>query len=201
MANKTKKVVGVFQTEQEAARAIEQLQDRGYHNSEISVITRSKDDMRAIESETGTKAPEGVAAGAATGGVLGGLAGLFAGIGALAIPGIGPILAAGPIAATLTGAAVGAGAGGLVGGLVGLGIPEDEAEEYERNVDEGHILVLVDQKGTDREIHGIFRDNRSLNADRYRDYEEENNLPGPDRVARDRVEEEAIKTNMDRTIR
>ncbi|WP_211745822.1 general stress protein [Paenibacillus sp. Marseille-Q4541] len=196
-----KKVVGVFETEQEASRAIEQLQARGYRNNEISVITRSKDDMKAIESETGTKAPEGVAAGAATGGVLGGLAGLFAGIGALAIPGIGPILAAGPIAATLTGAAVGAGAGGLVGGLVGLGIPEHEAQEYEKNVDEGNILVLVDQRAKDTEVHGIFRDNRSLNADRYHDYEHADNVPGPNRVARDRVEEEAIKTNMDRSIR
>lgn len=184
----TKKVVGVFESEQEALRAIEQLQERGYRNDEISVITRSKDEMKAIESETGTKAPEGVAAGAATGGVLGGLAGLFAGIGALAIPGIGPILAAGPIAATLTGAAVGAGAGGLVGGLVGLGIPEDEAQEYERNLNEGRILVLVDEKTTrEREIYGIFRDNRSLNADRYRNYEHENNLPGPNRVPRDQV--------------
>ncbi|MGW8956040.1 hypothetical protein [Paenibacillus sp. NPDC055715] len=104
-----KKIVGVFDTEQEASRAIGPL--------------------------TGTKAPEGVATGAATGGVVGGGAGLLVGIGAFAIPGIGPILAAGPIAATLTGAAVGAGAGGLVG----LGIPEDDARQHETYVNQGKI--------------------------------------------------------------
>lgn len=197
------KVVGVFETDEAASRAIEQLISKGYTNEEISVITRSKEDQRAIESETGTKAPEGIAAGAATGGVLGGLAGLFAGIGALAIPGIGPILAAGPIAATLTGAAVGAGAGGLVGGLVGLGIPEDEAKEYEKNIDEGKILVLVDQKYADTDVYGVFRDNRSLNADRYDDgyNERTDNMPGPDRVPEDRVEQEAMGTRIDRTTR
>ncbi|WDM23973.1 general stress protein [Paenibacillus polymyxa] len=167
-----KKIVGVFDTEQEASRAIGQLQSKGIPNSEISVITRDRDELRTISEETGTKAPEGVATGAATGGVVGGVAGLLAGIGALAIPGIGPILAAGPIAATLTGAAVGAGAGGLVGGLVGLGIPEDDARQYETYVDQGKILVLVDSADHNRDIYDIFRTNRSLNADRYRTYDD-----------------------------
>ncbi|MCM3782829.1 general stress protein [Neobacillus mesonae] len=193
------KVVGIFETEEEASRAIEQLMSRGYSNEEISVITRSKEDQRAIESETGTKAPEGIAAGAATGGVLGGVTGLLAGIGALAIPGVGPILAAGPIAATLTGAAVGAGAGGLVGGLVGLGIPEDEAREYEQSVEEGRILVLVDQKYADTDVYGVFRDNRSLNADRYD--RQADNLPGPNRVPENQAEQEAMGTRIDRTMR
>ncbi|MNP52962.1 hypothetical protein D3C76_1473910 [compost metagenome] len=95
------------------------------------------------------------------------MAGLLAGIGVLAIPGIGPILAAGPIVATLTGLAVGAGAGGLVGGLVGLGIPEDEAVEYESYVSDGKILVLVDSNQRGIDVHNVFRDNRSLNANRY----------------------------------
>ncbi|WP_410511405.1 general stress protein [Paenibacillus sp. BR2-3] len=163
----TKKIVGIFDTEHEATRAIEGLQRKGFRNEDISVITRDRDELRNISDETGTMAPEGVATGAATGGVVGGIAGLLAGIGALAIPGIGPILAAGPIAATLTGAAVGAGAGGLVGGLVGLGIPEDEAQEYESYVDKGKILVLVDDNGRDRDIFDIFRDNKSLNSHRY----------------------------------
>ena len=162
-----KKIVGVFDTEQEASQAIEQLIREGISQDDISVITKDREDMQAISDETGTKAPEGVAAGAATGGVLGGVAGLLAGIGALAIPGIGPILAAGPIAATLTGAAVGVGAGGLVGGLIGLGIPEDEAKEYESYVDKGKILVLVDDHGRGTDIYGIFRNNRSLNSERY----------------------------------
>ncbi|WP_028589287.1 general stress protein [Paenibacillus massiliensis] len=163
----SRKIVGVFDTEREASEAIDQLKRQGIHQDEISVLTKDRDDLRAIEEDTGTRAPEGVAAGAATGGVLGGVAGLLAGIGALAIPGVGPILAAGPIAATLTGAAVGAGAGGLVGGLVGLGIPEDEAAEYEKFVDQGKILVLVDENGRAEDIYNTFRDNRSLNTDRY----------------------------------
>ncbi len=104
----TKKIVGIFDTEQAATRAIEQLQNKGINNDEISIITRDRAELRSIADETGTMAPEGVATGAATGGLLGGVAGLLAGIGALAIPGIGAILAAGPIVATLTGAAIGA---------------------------------------------------------------------------------------------
>ncbi|CAH1059293.1 general stress protein [Paenibacillus pseudetheri] len=163
----TKKIVGIFETEQEATRAIEGLHNQGFSNDEISVITRDRDELRHISDDTGTKAPEGVATGAATGGVLGGVTGLLAGIGALAIPGIGPILAAGPIVATLTGVAVGAGAGGLVGGLIGLGIPEDEAKEYEGYVESGKILVLVDDNGRGVQAHDVFRGNRSLNAQRY----------------------------------
>lgn len=163
----TKKIAGIFDTEHEATRAIEGLQNQGFRSEDISVITRDRDEMRSITDETGTMAPEGVATGAATGGVVGGIAGLLAGIGALAIPGIGPILAAGPIAAALTGAAVGAGAGGLVGGLVGLGIPENEAHEYEGYVEQGKILVLVEDNGRDADIYNVFRENRSLNADRY----------------------------------
>jgi len=162
-----KKIVGIFDTEHEATRAIEGLQNKGFTNQEISVITRDRDEMRSISDETGTMAPEGVATGAATGGVIGGVTGLLAGIGALAIPGIGPILAAGPIVATLTGAAVGAGAGGLVGGLIGLGIPEDEAKEYEGYVDSGKILVLVDDNGRGNDVYDIFRTNSSLNSSRY----------------------------------
>ncbi|GIP27244.1 hypothetical protein J23TS9_23740 [Paenibacillus sp. J23TS9] len=162
-----KKIVGVFETEQEASRAIEGLQRYGFPSKDISVITKDREDLESITEDTGTKAPEGVAAGVATGGMLGGITGLLAGIGALAIPGIGPILAAGPIAATLAGLAVGAGAGGMVGGLIGLGIPEDEAKDYENYVDHGKILVIVNAQERDREIYDIFRENRSLNEDRY----------------------------------
>ncbi|MWV43413.1 low temperature-induced protein [Paenibacillus sp. HJL G12] len=162
-----KKIVGVFESEQEASRAIEDLQRYGFPTKDISVITKDREDLESITADTGTKAPEGVAAGVATGGMLGGVTGLLAGIGALAIPGIGPILAAGPIAATLAGMAVGAGAGGMVGGLIGLGIPEDEAKDYESYVDKGKILVIVEAREREQEIIDIFRDNRSLNAERY----------------------------------
>ncbi|UUZ82428.1 general stress protein [Paenibacillus sp. P26] len=163
-----KKLVGVFHNEQEAIHAIEGLKRQGYRSEEISVIAKDRNDLKAVEEETGSKAPEGVAAGAATGGVLGGIAGLLAGIGALTIPGVGPILATGPIAATLTGAAVGAGAGGLVGGLIGLGIPEDEAKRYNDYVNQGNILVLVDSHpDRDRAVYDTFRTNNSLNSDTY----------------------------------
>lgn len=163
-----KKLVGVFQTEQEAIRAIEGLKRQGYRSDDISVIAKDKEDLSAVTEQTGTNVQEGVTAGAATGGVLGGIAGLLAGIGALTIPGVGPILAAGPIAATLTGAAVGAGAGGLVGGLIGLGIPEEDAERYNDYVKQGKILVLVNSRGDlDHEVYDAFRSNHSLNADTY----------------------------------
>lgn len=161
-----KRIVGVFITEQEASSAIEDLKRQGFRTEDISVIARNKRDVNAISEETGTKAPEGMASGAATGGLLGGVTGLLAGIGALAIPGIGPIIAAGPIAATLTGAAVGAGAGGLVGGLIGLGIPENEAESYNEYVNDGRILVMVEaDTAQEAEVYRIFRDNHSLNSD------------------------------------
>ncbi|MNI54923.1 hypothetical protein D3C73_1098450 [compost metagenome] len=102
--------------------------------------------------------------------MLGGVTGLLAGIGALAIPGIGPIIAAGPIAAALTGAVVGAGTGGLVGGLIGLGIPEDEAASYDNYVDEGRILVMVDADDARADdVYTIFRNHNSANADKYMD--------------------------------
>ncbi|HWO97181.1 MAG TPA: general stress protein [Bacillus sp. (in: firmicutes)] len=154
MNTNEKHIVGVYDTEAEAIRAVEDLKEKGYRAEDISVIGKNRRDIEAIADETGTKAGEGAAAGAATGGAIGGLAGLLAGVGALAIPGIGPILAAGPIAATLTGAAVGAGTGGLAGALIGMGIPEDEADRYDSYVKEGKILVLVD------------RDRNNVNFDR-----------------------------------
>ncbi|WIV20334.1 YsnF/AvaK domain-containing protein [Paenibacillus polygoni] len=159
------RIVGSFRTEEEASRAIEQLKAKGYSVDDISVIAKDKKDMKAISDETGTKAPEGVATGATAGGLVGGIAGLLAGLGLMAIPVFGPIMVAGPIAVTLTGTAVGAGAGGLVGGLIGLGIPEDEAKEYESNVKEGQILVLVEDKADTRNsVHDIFRNNNATNA-------------------------------------
>lgn len=166
----TRKIVGAFRKEQEATRAIEELKRQGFSTEEISVVAKDRGESSSIQNETDTKAPEGLASGAATGGVLGGVTGLLAGIGALAIPGIGPIIAAGPIAATLTGAAVGAGAGGLVGGLIGLGIPEDRAKEYGDYVNEGNILVIVDADNNEvGQVYGIFRNNQALNDNDYRE--------------------------------
>ncbi|KKB37145.1 general stress protein [Bacillus thermotolerans] len=157
-----KKIVGVYDTQDEAVEAIEDLKREGYNTDEISIITKNRDEAEYVEDTTDTKAEEGAGAGAATGGVLGGLAGVAAGAGALAIPGIGPVVAAGPIVAGLTGAAAGAGVGGLTGALIGLGIPEDQAEEYSNYVKEGKILVLVDREarvvqGDDRVVEGSDR--------------------------------------------
>lgn len=165
-----KRIVGVFTTEHEASAAIEALKQHGFRTDDISVIARNPQAAEAVREETGTRAPEGIASGAATGGVLGGVTGLLIGIGALAIPGIGPIIAAGPIAATLAGAAVGAGTGGLVGGLVGLGIPEDEAKSYDRYVGEGHLLVMVDAEkdsGREQQVYDIFAQYHVLDGSRH----------------------------------
>jgi uncharacterized membrane protein len=162
------KVVGVFDTEHEAVSAIEDLKMEGLAAEEISVLAHNKNDFDYVAEETGTKAPEGLAVGATTGGMLGGVTGLLVGLGALAIPGIGPFLGAGPIAAALTGVVVGAGAGGLVGGLIGLGIPKDEAEQYESFLKEGYILLLVDSLPERNEnVYEIFRQHRSLNVNTY----------------------------------
>jgi uncharacterized membrane protein len=172
MQNKNKKIVGVFKTEQEAIQAIERLKQQGYSSDDISVVSKDKEGLSHVSDETGTKAPDGLVTGAATGGVLGGATGLLLGIGALAIPGIGPIIAAGPIVATLTGAAVGAGVGGIAGGLIGLGIPEDEANEYNDYVNQGDILVMVDSDAErDSYVHDTFRANNSRNAHTYNSYE------------------------------
>lgn len=142
-------VVGYYDNENEAIDAIEDLKRKGHSTEDISVLSKSRDEVETVTEETGTHAGEGAATGALTGGALGGLGGVLAGLGALAIPGIGPIVAAGPIVAGLTGAAAGAGVGGLAGALIGMGIPENEAKEYETRFNEGKILVLLeDRHGT-----------------------------------------------------
>ncbi len=160
----TDKVVGVFLTDREAAGAIEELKRHGYERGDISVISKHREEAEALSEKTDTKAPEGAAGGAAAGGILGGVGGLLAGLGALAIPGIGPLLAAGPIATALAGIAVGATGGGLVGGLIGLGIPEEDAHTYHEHVGGGRLLVIVDAAGRNREeVEHIFSNNYALN--------------------------------------
>lgn len=138
-----KAVIGIVQTQYQAEKIVEQLQANGFLPSDISVLFPDRAGTSDFAIEHATKAPEGAAAGAATGGILGGAFGLLVGIGALAIPGLGPFIAAGPLMATLSGAAVGAGAGGIAGALIGMGIPELEAKLYEGKVKSGNILVAV----------------------------------------------------------
>lgn len=165
------RVVGSYRTEKEAIEAIEDLKRRGHRTEDISVLGKDEEETRNVTEETGTHAGEGAATGAVTGGALGGLGGVLAGLGALAIPGIGPIVAAGPIVAGLTGAAAGAGIGGLAGALIGLGIPEEEAKDYENRFNEGEILVLVEDDTLDipdRNDRDRFTDNDPLIGDERR---------------------------------
>ncbi len=122
---------------------IRNLKDAGFSGNDISVLMADKGGTRDFAMEHNTKAPEGAATGAGTGAVLGGTLGWLAGIGALAIPGLGPFIAAGPIMAALSGAAVGGTVGGLTGALVGMGIPELEAKKYEGKVQAGNSLISV----------------------------------------------------------
>jgi hypothetical protein len=136
-------VYGIANTPQQANAIVERLQATGFLNDDISVLFPDKEGTRDFAHEKNTKAPEGVATGGVAGMGIGGAVGLLAGIGALAIPGVGPFIAAGPIMGALSGAAVGGATGGLIGGLVGLGIPEYEAKQYEDKVRAGNILISV----------------------------------------------------------
>src|SRR6478609_790283 len=136
-------VFGIVKTHSQAEQIVEGLQRAGFSASEISVLLPDNEGKHDIGHVKATKAPEGATTGAATGGVTGGVLGLLAGVGALAIPGLGPFIAAGPIMAALSGAAVGATTGGVVGGLVGLGIPEIEAKRYDEKLKKGNYLVAV----------------------------------------------------------
>ena len=136
-------VYGIANTTQQANAILERLQKTGFLNDDISVLFPDTQGARDFAHERNTKAPEGAAAGGVAGLGVGGAIGLLAGIGALAIPGVGPFIAAGPIMGALSGAAVGGAAGGLIGGLVGLGVPEFEAKRYEGKVRSGNILISV----------------------------------------------------------
>ncbi len=136
-------------SESMAQEIVTRLKDGGFSPNDISVLFPDKSGTRDFAHEKGTKAPEGAATGAGVGGVLGGTLGWLVGIGSLAIPGLGPFVAAGPIMAALSGAAVGAAAGGLTGALVGMGIPEYEAKRYEEKLKEGNILISVHSENSD----------------------------------------------------
>lgn len=136
-------VVAIVSTYEQASNASTALKNAGFSSNDISVLMPDKSGTRDFAHAQGTKAPEGAASGASAGGVLGGALGWLVGIGSLAIPGVGPFIAAGPIMAALGGAAVGATVGGITGALVGLGIPEYEAKLYEGKIKGGNILLSV----------------------------------------------------------
>jgi uncharacterized protein (TIGR02271 family) len=150
----TKAVFCLCPSEQQASTIVSQLKQSGFSRDDISVLLPDKRGTKDFAHEKNTKAPEGATTGGATGGVVGGVFGWLVGVGALAIPGLGPFIAGGPIVAALSGAAVGAGAGGLIGALVGLGIPEYEAKRYEGKLREGKILISVHSDNSDETSRG-----------------------------------------------
>jgi len=143
MAGKNTAVFGIYPSYEAVERAVDALRVAGFRNTDISVLFPENVGTKDFAHEKGTKAPEGAATGAGTGAVVGGTVGWLAGIGALAIPGLGPFIAAGPIMAALAGVGVGGAVGGLTGALVGMGIPEYEAKRYEGRVTKGGILLSV----------------------------------------------------------
>lgn len=143
MSSKNTAVFAIYATSGTAEAAVDHLIAKGFSNAAISVLLPDNESTRAFAHEKNTKAPEGTAAGVTTGGIIGGTIGLLAGIGALAIPGVGPLIAAGPIMASLAGLGVGGAVGGIVGALVGMGIPEYEAKRYEGAVKDGGTLLSV----------------------------------------------------------
>jgi hypothetical protein len=152
-------VYAIANSEAQAIRIATRLKASGFTPSDISILAPDRSGLRDLGHQNATKAPEGAAAGVGTGAILGGALGWLAGVGLLAIPGLGPLIAAGPILAALSGAAVGGGLGGLAGALVGLGIPEFEAKQYESRLRTGNILMCVhvddsEEAGLVREIMG-----------------------------------------------
>ena len=143
MAGKNTAVFGIYRQRANVEQAVDALKAAGFRNTDISVLFPENEGTKDFAHEKSTKAPEGATAGAGTGALVGGTLGWLAGIGALAIPGLGPFIAAGPIMAALAGAGAGGAIGGLTGALVGMGIPEYEAKRYEGRVKEGGILLSV----------------------------------------------------------
>jgi hypothetical protein len=149
MAGKNTAAFGIYRDRYGVETAVDALREAGFRSTDISVLFPENLGTKDFAHEKATKAPEGTAAGAGTGAVVGGTLGWLAGIGALAIPGVGPLIAAGPIVAALTGVGVGGAIGGITGALVGMGIPEYEAKRYEGRVKEGGILLSVHSDNSD----------------------------------------------------
>ena len=149
MAGKNTAVFGIYQDRATVESAVDMLRQAGFRNTDISVLFPYNEGTKDFAAEKKTKAPEGTAAGAGTGAVVGGTLGWLAGIGALAIPGLGPFIAAGPIMAALAGVGVGGAIGGVTGALIGMGIPEFEAKRYEGRIKEGGILLSVHSDNSD----------------------------------------------------
>ncbi len=143
MAGKNTSAFGIYRSVSQAERAVDTISAAGFSQNDISVLLPDEQSTKEFAHEKNTKAPEGTTTGVVTGGVLGGTLGLLSGIGALAIPGLGPFIAAGPIMGALAGLGAGGAVGGFIGALVGMGIPEYEAKRYEGRLKDGGVLLSV----------------------------------------------------------
>ena len=143
MAGKNTTVYGIYRDEEQVSFAIDRMLENSFRNEDISVLLPDNLGTKDFAHEKHTKAPEGTATGATAGGAIGGTIGLLAGVGALAIPGLGPFIAAGPIMAALAGLGVGGTVGGVIGALVGMGLPEYEAKRYEGRIKNGGVLMSI----------------------------------------------------------
>lgn len=155
-----KAVYCIAKTTEQTETIVDRLKAAGFSNNDISVLFPDKSTTKDFAHEKHTKAPEGTTAGGVVGMGVGGVLGWLAGIGTIMIPGVGPFVAAGPIAAALSGAAVGGAAGGLIGALVGLGIPEYEAKRYEGKIRAGNVLISVHTENSDErsQVEDIFEE-------------------------------------------
>lgn len=143
MANKNKAVFGIYPDRPTVEEAVESLRAAGFRGTDISVLFQDNQGTKDFAHEKSTKAPEGATAGGIVGGLSGGVLGWLTGIGALAIPGLGPLIAAGPIVAALAGVGAMGAVGGMIGALAGLGVPEYEAKRYEGRIKQGGVLLSV----------------------------------------------------------
>ncbi len=172
---KTKKLVGVFDNENNAYRAIERLKESGFSPEDVSVLYQSEELVHQLSEHTNVQMKpqsdfSNTEAGAVTGGIVGSFGALFASLGLASVPGAGPLLAAGPAAAAIGGLVTGGAVGGLIGSLTGMGFTKEEADLYGKYLEEGKIIVFVDDKDPllRDSVHQNFHDNESIIRDQYK---------------------------------
>lgn len=194
-------VYGIYPSQAAAEQAVDTLKNAGFRNTDISVLFPDNQGTKDFAIDKDTKAPEGATTGGLTGGVIGGTLGWLAGIGALAIPGVGPFIAAGPIMGMLGGIGVGGAIGGLAGALIGMGIPEYEAKRYEGRIKKGGILLSVHTDNSDwaKRARTILEqtgaEDISSHGEAGADYAE-SNVPLPRGTTARRVDEEYVEDDL-----
>jgi Protein of unknown function (DUF3341) len=205
MAGKNTAVYGIYATRSSVEVAVDTLRSEGFRNTDISVLFPENEGTKDFAHTKATKAPEGAATGAGAGAVVGGALGWLVGIGSLAIPGVGPFIAAGPIMAALAGAGVGGAVGGIAGALVGMGIPEYEAKRYEGRIRKGGILLSVHSDSSDwtkrakRILERTGAEDVSSSGEASADFAKSDKpRPRATRLAREEFREEATYAGVER---